>query len=126
MKQVLTKDDVAKAISDLMARGKKPTLATIHATLDRRGSMTTLVNLKAEIDHDAQTIRDSPEGLEAFREVWALAVEEGRQQLNGVAEDLRESITALATENERLEGVAVAAQNHAVDTDQAKHKWKLS
>jgi hypothetical protein len=120
MKQVITKDDVEKAINDLRARGKKPTLAAIHAALDYRGSMTTVVNQKAEIETAAQTITDSPEGLKAFREVWALAEEEGRQQLTGVAEELRESITALATENDRVEGVAVTAQNHAAEAEKVK------
>ena len=33
---------------------------------------------------------------------------------------IRESVKALATENERLEGTAVSAQNHAAELEQAK------
>jgi hypothetical protein len=120
MKAVLTKVDVEKAISDLVARGKKATMGAIHAALEHRGSMTTLMKLKAEIETAAQTITDSPEGVKTFREVWELAKEEGRQQLTGVADELRESIKALASENERLEGVALAAQNRATDAERIK------
>jgi len=122
MKQVLTKEDVEKVISSLIARGKKPTFASIHAALDNRGSMTTLIKLRAEIETAAQTITDSPEGLKAFREVWELAKDEGRLQMTSVADDLREAIKALAGENERLEGVALAAQNHAAEAAQAKSR----
>jgi hypothetical protein len=33
MKQVITKEDVSKAICDLTAQGKKTTIAAIHAAL---------------------------------------------------------------------------------------------
>lgn len=120
MKQIITKDEVAKTIQDLLAQGKKPTLAAVHAALNNRGSMSTLVRLKAEIDAAAQQVTDSPNGLKAFREVWASAVEEGRKQNEALLDELRESIKALATENERLEGTALAAQNRAADLDLAK------
>ena len=60
---------------------------------------------------------DSSEGLKAFRVVWALAVDEGRKQQDAVLLELRDSIKALATENERLEGTAMAAQNHATELE---------
>jgi len=120
MKQVITKADVSKAIGDLASQGKKPTLAAIHAALNNRGSMSTLVRLKAEIDVEAQPVTDSADGLRAFREVWALAVDEGRQQQEVVLARERESVQALAAENERLEGVAVAAQNRAAALDEAR------
>ena len=84
--------------------------------------MSTLVRLKAEIESAAQPVTDSPEGLKAFREVWALAVDEGRKQQEAVLVELRESVKALATENERLEGTALAAQNHAAEIEQAKSR----
>lgn len=120
MKQIITKGDVSKAIVDLAGQGKKPTLAAIHAALNNRGSMSTLVRLKAEIDAEAQPVTDSLEGLKAFREVWALAVEEGRQQQEPALVEVRESVKALAAENDRLEGVAVAAQNRAAELDNAR------
>jgi len=120
MKQILTKDEVAKTIQNLLGQGKKPTLATVHAAMNNRGSMSTLVRFKAEIDAAAQSQADSPDALKAFREVWALAVEEGRKQQNAVLADLRESVKALATENERLEGTAIAAQNHAGDLEDGR------
>jgi chromosome segregation ATPase len=122
MKQIITKEEVGKAILDLASQGKKPTLAAVHAALNNRGSMSTLVRLKAEIEAAAQPVTDSPEGLKAFREVWALAVDEGRKQQEAVLVELRESVKALATENERLEGTALAAQNHAAEIEQAKSR----
>jgi chromosome segregation ATPase len=122
MKQILTKEEVGKAIQDLVGQGKKPTLAAVHAALNNRGSMSTLVRLKAEIEAAAQPATDSSEGLKAFRQVWALAVEEGRKQQEVFLADLRDSIKALATENESLEGAAMAAQNHAAEIEQAKSR----
>jgi len=118
MKQIISKEDVAKAINDLVAQGKKPTLAILHAALQHRGSMSTLVRLKAEVEAAAQPISDSPEALKAFREIWALAVEEGRIQQEAVTTELRENLKALAAENERLEGTAIAAQERATELEQ--------
>jgi hypothetical protein len=120
MKQLISKEEVGKVMVDLIAQGKKPTLAAIHSALNNRGSMSTVVRLKAEIEASAQANTESPEGLKAFREVWALAVNEGREQQEAVLVELRESVKALAAENERLEGTAIAAQNHAAELDQAK------
>ena len=117
MKQIISKEDVAKAISDLAAQGKKPTLAILHAALQHRGSMSTLVRLKAEVEAAAQPASDSPEALKAFREIWALAVDEGRIQQEAVNAELRENLKALATENERLEGTAIAAQERATELE---------
>jgi chromosome segregation ATPase len=122
MKQIITREEVGKAMVELASQGKKPTLATLHAVLNNRGSMSTLVRLKAEIEAAAQPMTDSPEGLKAFRDVWALAVEEGRQQQEAVLVELRESVKALAAENERVEGAALAAQNHAAEHEQAKSR----
>ena len=103
MKAVLTKEEVGKAISHLVGQGKRPTLAALHAALDNRGSMTTLVRLKAEIDAATRSATDSPEALEVFRKVWALARDEERKEQDRQMAELRESIKALAAENERLE-----------------------
>ena len=122
MKQVITKEEVSKAMQDLISQGKKPTLAAVHAALNNRGSMSTLVRLKAEIEAAAQPVNDSADGLKAFREIWALAVDEGRRQQDAVVLELRESVKALATENERLEGVVLAANNGVVEAEQAKSR----
>ena len=122
MKQIITKEEVGQAVGDLVRQGKKPTLVALHAALNNRRSMSTLVRLKSEIDAAAQPATDSPDGLKAFREVWALAVDDGRQQQEAVLVEVRESVKALALENERLEGVAVAAQNLAAELDHAKSR----
>jgi hypothetical protein len=122
MKQIITKEEVSQAVADLVRQGKKPTLVALHAALNHRGSMSTLVRLRGEIEAAAQPVTDSPDGLKAFREVWALAVDEGRRQQEAVLAEVRESVTALAAENERLEGAAVAAQNLASELDHAKSR----
>lgn len=120
MKAVLTKEEVGKAISHLVGQGKRPTLAALHAALDNRGSMTTLVRLKAEIDAATRSATDSPEALEVFRKVWALARDEERKEQDRQTAELRESIKALAAENERLEGTAAAAEKRASELEGAK------
>jgi hypothetical protein len=120
MKQIISKTDLEKAVGDLKNQGKKPTLAAIHALLGHRGSMSTLVKLKAELDAAAQPSTASVDGLKAFREVWALAVEEGRKQQETVVDELRESLRALASENERLEGTVIASQNQATEAEESK------
>ena len=122
MKQIISKEEVAKAIRDLAAQGKKPTLAMLHAALHNRGSMSTLVRLKAEIEAAAQPAADSPDALKAFREIWALAVEEGRLQSEAVVADLRENLRTVAVENERLDGTATAAQTRVAELEQAVSK----
>lgn len=122
MKQILTREEVAKAIQELVEKGKKPTLAAIHASLNGCGSMSTLVRLKAEIDAATKSGTDSPEAIKAFREIWSMAVDEGRKHQEVVLQELRESIQALAKENERLEGASIAALNHVAELEQAKSR----
>jgi hypothetical protein len=121
MKQVLTRDEVAKAMGGLSGKsGKRPTLAAIHAALGGKGSMTTLIRLKNEVEAAAQSVTDSDEGLKAFREVWALAVQEGRQQQESVIAEMRENLQTVLVENERLEGTAASAIERATALEQAK------
>src|ERR1017187_9922873 len=103
MKQVLTKQDVVKALAELSAKGKKATLAMLHAAVGNRGSMSTLVRIKGEIEAEAQPVEDSAEALHAFREIWALAVEQGRKQQESVLFECRESLKVLCAENERFD-----------------------
>ena len=120
MKAILTADEVRKALNAFVAEGKKPTLAALHGALGHRGSMSTLVRLKAEIDEESQTLNDSPEAIKQFREIWALAVSEGRRQQDSVVSELREQMTALAAENERLEGANFAAITRAEELERAE------
>jgi chromosome segregation ATPase len=120
MKQVLNQELVKKAVQDLKASGKKVTLIALHAALGNRGSMSTLVQLKTELESAEQPASDSDEGLKAFREVWALAKEEGRRQQEAVIADLQNDLKTLVLENERLDGATTAAANQAEDFKQAK------
>jgi hypothetical protein len=125
MKQLITKEEVRSAISQLIGQGKKPTLVALHAALDNKGSMSTLVRLKTEIEEEAQRPTDSPEALEAFRKVWGLARAEGRKEQEQAIVEQRDSLNVLATENERLEGAAGAAQKRAADLQEAKSKAEM-
>jgi hypothetical protein len=121
MKQVLTQSDVAKAISDLVAQGKKPTMAAIHAAVGK-GSMSTLHRIKTEIDAMVQTqpATDSPEAQQAFRTVWNLAVDQGRKQNEAIVAEMRDDIRTLAVENERQEGDASLWQNRAAELEKSQ------
>ena len=110
MKAILTKDDVAGAIEKLKAAGKKPTLQAIHAALGNRGSISTLVRLKGEIEAGAVAVKDDETGLQAFRELWAQAVEEGRKAKEAEVAELQEALDATADEAEKAEGETLAAR----------------
>ena len=120
MKQILAKEDVERAMADLSAKGRKTTLAALHAALDHRGSMSTLIRLKAEIEAPPSEPRDSEEALNAFRELWNTAQEDARKQQGATIADLQETLKMLATENERLDGVAAAAERRCAELEQAK------
>ena len=119
MKQILVKEDVERAMADLSAKGRKTTLAALHAALDHRGSMSTLIRLKAEIEAPPSGTRDSEEALNAFRQLWNTAQEDGRKQQGATIADLQETLKMLATENERLDGVAAAAERRCAELEQA-------
>ena len=110
MKAIITKDDVAGAIEKLKASGKKTTLQAIHAALGNRGSISTLVKLKAEIEAGAVAVRDDEEGLKAFRDLWALAIEEGKKVKDAEISELREALDAIADEAEKAQGETLAVR----------------
>ena len=120
MKKLLSKEDVEKAMAELAAKGRKITLATLHAALGNRGSLSTLVRLKAELETPSASPQDSEEALNAFRQVWSLAQTEARKQQDASIAELQETLRPLATENERLDGIATAAERRCVELEQAK------
>ena len=108
MKPVITREAVADAIKKLTDAGQKPTLAAIHAALGGKGSISTLIKLKAEIESQATAPQDSAESLTQFRALWAVAVGEGRKQAEAQLAEIRAGLDALSAENERLEASAIA------------------
>jgi hypothetical protein len=123
MKQVITKEEVSAAMEQLTAQGKRPTLAAIHVLLNRRGSMSTLVRLKAELEESSKlTAGDSPDALQAFRETWAKAVAAGCHQQEVLVAELRESLNTIAAENEKLEALAIASHNQAQELEVSKSR----
>ena len=111
---------VKKALDDLKADGKKTTNNILHAALGFRGSMTTVIHLRAELEADKLAPNDSAEGLKAFRDVWALAREEGGKVQESVIETLKINLEDLFRENEKLEGEKAALSNQAEDLRKAK------
>jgi hypothetical protein len=121
MKQILTREQVAKAISDLSGKGnKRPTVASIHSALGGRGSLTTLIKLKNELEAEAAAVQDSAEALKAFREIWAMARQEERQCQQVLLAEAKESLQTVLVENDRLEGIAARATELAANHEKAK------
>jgi chromosome segregation ATPase len=117
MKALITKQDVVTAIEEIKASGRKPTIANIHAALGGRGSLTTVVKLKAEIEADGVAANDSAEGLQAFRDLWALAREEGRKTGAAEVAELRAGLDAMAVEAGRLEAEVETATRRVVEIE---------
>ncbi|EIQ00235.1 small-conductance mechanosensitive channel [Opitutaceae bacterium TAV1] len=117
MKALITKEDVAAAIGELKASGRKTTIANIHAALGGRGSLTTIVKLKAEIEADGIAANDSSAGLQAFRDLWALAREEGRKAGEAESSELRAGLDTMAAEAGRLEADAEAAARRVAEVE---------
>jgi len=111
MKPIITREGVADAIKKLNEAGQKATLSAIHAALGGKGSLSTLIKFKAELEQQATTPQDSAEGLTQFRALWAAAVGEGRKQLETQIGEIRAGLDALTAENERLEAAAIADAN---------------
>ena len=120
MKQVISKADVLRAIADLAAQSKKPTLAVLHSALGGRGSMTTVMKLKAEIESESKASSESQEALNQFRLVWYRAFEEGRAKGEVAAVELRENLAALVAENERLQGSFCAFEIKLAEAEKAR------
>ena len=117
MKTILLKDDVAKAINALTATNTKPTLKALHAALGHRGSMSTLVKLKAEIEAEAAGPLFSEDAMQSFRNVWSAAVAEGRQQKETEIAALKEAQEALMSELQTMEGQAVASNARVAELE---------
>lgn len=102
---------MAKAMHDLQANGKPVTLNSVHAALGFRGSMTTVNKLFKEIKASAKTTPEpDQEALKTFGEVWTRAMDAGRKQNAMIIEQQEADLQALGQENERLDGLVVAAQ----------------
>ena len=119
MKPVLTKEEVEKAMAELSAKGRKITLAALHAALNHRGSMSTLIKLKAEIEAPSAP-QDSEDALNAFRQLWNMAQADAKKQQDAAIAELQETLKTLAMENERLDGLASAAERRCAELEQAK------
>jgi predicted nucleic acid-binding Zn-ribbon protein len=108
-------EHVAKAIEDLKRDGKKPTIAAIRAALGDQGSITTIQKFKKELDDAEASAKDSPQALDSFRSIWSAAVQEGRTQRDEEIRDLQETVEALSSEVQKLDGEATACRSAAVE-----------
>jgi predicted nucleic acid-binding Zn-ribbon protein len=122
MKPIITREGVADAIKKLNDAGQKATLSAIHAALGGKGSLSTLIKFKAELEQQAAAPQDSAEGLNQFRTLWAAAVGEGRKQLENQIAEIRAGLDALTAENERLEAAAIADANRLAEIQAQRDK----
>ena len=121
MKRILYKEDVAKALASLTSeKGKKPTLAALHAALGNRGSLSTLVQLVEEIEATQQPASEAGDAFNTFREIWVLAMDEGRKYAETRIKELTDTQNALCQENNRLDGAASASQERAAVLEKEK------
>lgn len=121
MRKILQKEDVAKVLATLTTeKGKKPTITAIHAALGNRGSLSTLVKLLAEIEAAERPATEAGDAVHAFREMWRLAMDEGQKEAEATIKELKAVQFTLCQENERLDGVASAAQEQLATLEKEK------
>ncbi len=113
--QKITKEDVGTAIATLKRDGKQISLAAIRTALGNRGSLTTIQEMKSEIDAAEAALKDPPQALQAFRQIWSEALQLGRSERAPEVADLEELNKALATELKALEGDVIACRNSRVE-----------
>jgi predicted nuclease with TOPRIM domain len=111
MKKKITKQDVAQAIKDLEAKNKKPTLQALYIQLGQQGSMSTLHQLKTELDVESKGKFDSEELMTATRNVMALALDSARKMTQQELAECRDDMAAISSENERIEGTIELQQD---------------
>lgn len=108
MKAIITTEDVAATIQQLRAAGKNPSIAAIHAALGNKGSLTTVMKLKRDVEQGTSpAVPDDSEALAHFRQLWQAAVSIGRQQRDVELAEQNDTVDALATENTRLEAACI-------------------
>lgn len=105
----VTRQDVESAMEKLLAQGIYPSVAKILNITG--GSASTVNRLKREIQADQTPPLDSREAMEAFRGVWAKALQAGVDQGAKALEELEQDYSSVLEENERLEGRLVAAES---------------
>ena len=126
MKKILQKDEVAKIRATLTTeKGKKPTIAALHAALGNRGSLSTLVKLVAEIEADERPTTEAGDAFRTFREMWRLAMDEGQKEAELTIKELKAVQFTLCQENERLDAAASVAQERMVVLEKEKSDLAL-
>jgi len=119
MQAVITKEDVAKALVELTEQGKRPSATAIRALLGR-GSLSTVIKLKSELEAGAIAAKESEEALRMFRSVWDMAFQEGRKHSHEELQTVRDDLLSSAAELGRLEGENALAVQQATDAKQQR------
>ena len=111
MRALLTVQAVRDAMEALQLEGKKLTLQTIHAQLDNKGSVTTLMRLKAQIELEDQDVMSNlsitlykqfREGLTKELSIrYEKQIEQTNQEYLAIKEEL-DSVKATAEKQELL------------------------
>lgn len=117
----ITKAEVQTVISDLKNAGEKATVRNIHAALGGSASMTTVLKFKREIDAQTEPlVQDSEPGLATFRQLWSLAVDEGRGQRQAEVAEMQETIEALMQDAERLEALTTSSAARLAESERQR------
>jgi gamma-glutamylcysteine synthetase len=118
VQQLISRDEVAAAMKQLAGEGKKPSATAIRAVLGR-GSLSTVIKLKGEIESAVDSPPESEEGRRLFQKTWETAVAEGRRQVQEHLETARIDLQTAVAEVERLEGdlVGLRAANDAMQIE---------
>lgn len=121
MKDGITQADVLNAIQQLRAAGKNPTARAIHATLGR-GSFTTILSLRREIDSSSpiQTAEPDKGAQEHFLQVWHTAYTAGFNSRDAEVQDLKESLEGVRQEAEALQASEAAAQRKLAEAQEIR------
>lgn len=115
---------MAKAMAILKQDGNQnPSLPAIRAAVGNKGSMSTIAGFKKELDDEALAAQDPPDALQAFRAIWAQAVQVGRAQRDSEVADLQELARELSSESKEFEGEATASRSAATAVTQ---KYEVS
>ncbi len=105
----VSKEEVAKAMEELGLKSGRPSIAKIRAKL-KKGSNTTILALRKEIETEARAAADCQDALKVFRELWAQAQDKAKKQHEDMVAAVDEDLKGICAENERLEGLASGAE----------------
>jgi DNA repair exonuclease SbcCD ATPase subunit len=116
-RSVLTLEEVEKALTTLRQKeGREPSTRALHAAVGNRGSMTTLLKMKRDLDKPPGVAPGAdPEQVAQFNALWAAAKTVGRAEREEEVRRLQEELDTVMAEAERMEGEIVEARQQGAE-----------